>query len=122
MTAYGFKLNLYETLVKRSYSSNGTTIYYYIWADSDGSEHFFYQDENDPTTFRDDSGLLMTLTVPTSGNPTITDINKNVREFISYDSNSSSYVLRDIKDKVGNKVRFVYNSSNRISEIKTESV
>ena len=116
MTSYGFKLNLTESLVRRSYSSEGSTVYYYVWSDADGTEHYFYPTDV-PTVFRDDSGLLLTLNVPTSGNPTITDIDKNVREFISYGSNSGSYVLRDIKDKVGNKVNFIYNTSNQISEV-----
>ena len=117
VTPYGFKLNLAESLVRRNYSSEGATVYYYVWSDADGTEHYFYPTD-DPTVFIDDSGLLMTLTVPTSGNPTITDVDKNARVFVSYGSSSGSYILRDFKDKVGNKVYFVYNTSNQISAIK----
>ena len=117
ITAYGFKLNLVETLVRRTYTSGNGSVICYVWTDGDGTEHYFYQAEGDSTKYVDDSGLLLTLTVPTSGNPTITDINENERTFVSY-SDSSAYVLRDISDKIGNKVSFTYDSSKQITEIR----
>ena len=112
----GFKLNLQETLVKRSQSSTYSSITFYVWTDADGTEHFFYPTDTE-NIYRDDSGLLLELDLTTSTNPTITDINKNVRTFARFDSNINRWRLSEISDKIGNKLRLVYNSNGWITTV-----
>ena len=117
----GFKLNLYETVVKRTTSSTNGTLAYYIWADGDGTEHFFYQSEDDPNVYIDDSGLLLTLVVETDTydgysypytTVKITDVDQNVRIFERFvdDANYSQgpWYLTAIDDKVGNRMILSY--------------
>ena len=110
----GFKLNLHETLIKKAYvNAEGATSYYFIWADADGTEHYFM-----PTTisgtYMDEDGLLLTLVE--GATCTITDSNDNVRTFTSRSRPSgtiSGWYLSSIADKNGNKVTFTVDSSYR---------
>ncbi len=114
--ADGFKLNFAETLLKESYYSSGALKYYYIWADADGTEHFFYPTET-ANIYRDDSGLLLTLDASTSTNPTITALNKTVRRFAAISGSSVAFRLSQITDKSGNSVTLVYNTYNQVTAI-----
>lgn len=110
----GFKLNLHETLIKKSYiDEDGVTAYYFIWADSDGTEHYFMSTETSGT-YIDEDGLLLTLVEGTTC--TITDSNENVRTFASRSTPSgtvSGWYLTSIADKTGNKVTFSFDTSLR---------
>ena len=110
----GFKLNLHETLIKKSYiNAEGATAYYFIWADADGTEHYFMPTATSGT-YLDEDGLLLTLIESTTC--TITDSNKNVRTFTSRSHPSgtiSGWYLSSIADKNGNKVTFTVDSNYR---------
>lgn len=110
----GFKLNLHETLIKKSYiNAEGATAYYFIWADADGTEHYFMPTATSGT-YLDEDGLLLTLIESTTC--TITDSNKNVRTFTSRSHPSgtiSGWYLSSIADKNGNKVTFAVDSNYR---------
>ena len=110
----GFKLNLHETLIKKSYiNAEGATSYYFVWADADGTEHYFMPTETSGT-YTDEDGMLMTLVESTTC--TITDSNENVRTFTSRSRPSgtiSGWYLSSIADKNGNKVTFTVDSSYR---------
>lgn len=110
----GFKLNLHETLIKKSYiDAEGATAYYFIWADADGTEHYFMPTDTDGT-YADEDGMLMTLVESTTC--TITDSNENVRTFTSRSRPSgtiSGWYLSSIADRNGNKVTFTVDSSYR---------
>lgn len=111
-TPYGFKWNIQETLLKKSYTdAEGTDTDLYIWADSDGTEHYFL-----PTsvsgTYRDEDGLQMTLTEHSSSFCKIEDNNQNVRNFY-YQSNLAVWYLHDCTDTNGNQLIFTYDSSCR---------
>ena len=114
----GFKLNLHETLIKKSYTNeSGSTAYYFIWADSDGTEHYFMP-TSQSTTYTDEDGLQLTLVEGTTC--TITDTNKNVRTFTSRSRPSgtvSGWYLSSISDKTGNKVTITVDSSYRPTKI-----
>ncbi len=117
--ASGFKLSICETLIKKSYiTEDGSTSYYYIWADGDGTEHYFMPSTTDTTTYVDEDGLLLTLAEKTASNTcTITDSGKNIRTFnkcSSYPSGTqAAYYLSHITDKNGNAVVFTVDSSYR---------
>ena len=110
----GFKLNLHETLIKKSYiDAEGAAAYYFIWADADGTEHYFMPTETSGT-YADEDGMLMTLVESTTC--TITDSNENVRTFPSRSRPSgttSGWYLSSIADKNGNKITFTVDSSYR---------
>lgn len=110
----GFKLNLHETLIKKSYiDAEGATAYYFIWADADGTEHYFMPTETS-RTYSDEDGLLLTLVEGTTC--TITDSDANVRTFTSRSRPSgtiSGWYLSSIADKNGNQVTFEVDSSYR---------
>ena len=110
----GFKLNLNETLIKKSYiNASGSTAYYFVWADGDGTEHYFMPTATSGT-YKDEDGLLLTLVEGTTC--TITDSNDTIRTFTSrsYPSGTSSgWYLSSITDKNGNKVTFTVDSSYR---------
>jgi hypothetical protein len=110
--ASGYKLSICETLIKKSYiTEDGATSYYYIWADGDGTEHYFMPSTTDATTYVDEDGLLLTLVEKTASNTcTITDSGKNIRTFNkcrSYPGGTlAAYYLSRITDKSGNAVAF----------------
>ena len=112
----GFKLNITETLVKKSYTTqNGTSKNMFIWADGDGTEHYFMPTSTSGT-YEDEDGLLLTLKEESSV-CTITDINHNVRTFSSMSGSLSNvqsrWYLTSIADKSGNKVLFSFDTSYR---------
>ena len=118
--AYGFKLNLCETVVKESYVDiAGVEKDVYIYSDGDGTEHYFYQalDENGApitNTYHDDSGLRLSLVDSTSGF-TIKSIDGTVKRFTKRSGNISGtsgvWYLTKITDRVGNAVEITLNSS-----------
>ena len=62
-TPKSFKLNINETLIKKWYiNKEGDTAPYYIWSDSDGTEHYFFPKEGS-LDYEDEDGLHLTLCV-----------------------------------------------------------
>ena len=120
---YGFKLNICETVIKKSFVDNtGTTKYYYVYADADGTEHGFYVSSTDSSVYIDENGMQKTLTVNSDGNVEITDDSKWTRTFTKKTSNPSSSVsgawyLTKITDGVGNAIIFTYDSSLRPTKV-----
>lgn len=112
----GFKLNLSETLIMRGYDA---TNYYFVWSDSDGTEHYFLPVEygTGEMIYEDEEGLHLTLVFNTStATATITDDNDTVRSFAitSYPSAADvGFALSSITDKNGNKVSFSLDSNGR---------
>jgi hypothetical protein len=58
-TGYGWKISACESIVK-PHGQN-----YYVWADGDGTEHYFLPDTSTTASndYKDEDGLLLTLTV-----------------------------------------------------------
>ena len=113
---FGFKLNIQETLVKKKYTSaEGSDVYYYIWADADGTEHAFMPVGTSTTEYEDEDGLQLKLTVSDT-TCTLTDDSKTVKTFSKLSSNAGSDIyggwhLTSITDKNNNAVIFEFNAS-----------
>ena len=98
----GFKLNIQETIVRKSYQNdNNVTRYYYALYDADGTTHHFFSDSSD--NYYDDSGLRLALTF-SGNNVLITDTSNTVRTYSKI--NNTSWYLTSIKDKYGNELVF----------------
>ena len=108
-----FKLNIQETLVKRSYlNSSGVTSYFYIYSDADGTEHYLFPTST-ANVYTDEDGLRLRLTVSTAS-ATLTYTDKTVKTFTSTTSNSAdSLYLTKITDKNGNAVSFTFDNRYR---------
>ena len=106
-TGYGWKISACESIVK-PHGQN-----YYVWADGDGTEHYFLPDTSTTAfnDYKDEDGLLLTLTVQANGY-TITDIDNNIRFFAKTSSTADydeSGLLNHIQDAYGNKILFSLN-------------
>ena len=121
-TAYtpkGFKMNMQETLYeKHLMGAEGGSVLYYVWSDSDGTEHYFLPTSEDGI-YADEDGLLLTLTEGTS-TCTVKDSNDNVRAFSKRTGLSGAWYLSSITDKNGNKLIFTFDSSARPTAVKLE--
>ena len=110
---YGFKLNIQETIVERSYTdANGASRTYYLLYDSDGSTHGFYRNYF-TGPYYDNDGLRLTLTKGTNA-ITIEDVNHNVK---TYSPINGGWHLTSISDNSGNQLIFEFNSSNQPKKI-----
>ena len=118
---YGMKLNVNESLTSKSYVDTfGDVRTYYIWTDSDGTEHEFYPDGDTDSVYKDVDGLLLTLTV--NGRICeITDMSHNVRTFtksgVDRTKVIAGFILQSITDQNGNKLSYVYLEDGKISKI-----
>lgn len=120
-TAKGYKLNISETLLKKSYiSENDVTKYMFIWSDADGTEHYFMP-TGTPGTYTDEAGMHLTLAESTN-QCTIKDDSDNVRYFSKQSSTPSNAIsgwyLTSVEDQNGNKLSFGFDSSNRPTSVK----
>ena len=105
---HGFKLNVQETIVLKSYrDDNDISHNYYVLYDADGSTHRFYRNGYSGPYY-DDDGLQLSLNVETNV-ITIEDIDHNVKTYAKI--NDSSWYLSRIKDKFGNELTFIINTA-----------
>lgn len=113
------KLNINETLIKKWYiNQEGDTAPCYIWADGDGTEHYFFPKE-DSLDYEDEDGLHLTLSVSTSS-CTMTDSNGTVKTFSSKTHPSGvdgAWYLSRITDKSGNALKITVDSSYRPTKL-----
>ena len=115
---YGFKFNMQETIIKKTYtSSTNSTKYHYIWSDADGTEHYFHLVDGSSTEYRDEDGLQLVLNTSSSTTLTITDNSKTVRKFTKITSppsgTSGAWYLTSITDVNNNAISFTIDSSFR---------
>ena len=95
----------------------------FIWADSDGTEHYFLPTTTE-NTYADEDGLLLTLFENTTVSPnvcTITDSNRNIKTFSKLSSQPSGTVsgwyLSSVADLNGNKLTFGFESGPRPTSV-----
>ena len=109
----GFKLNIQETIVQKSYSNEEVVDYvYYVLNDSDGTSHCFFEDENGK--YYDDDGLRLELTV-SEGSIQIKDTSEIAKNYSQL--NDFSWHLTSITDKYGNQLSFYFNESNQPTKV-----
>ena len=115
----GFKLNICETVIEKYYTdSAGQASWYYVYADADGTEHSFYQVDQNVEIYYDDSGLQKVLVYNTDDTITITDDSKTTKKFIlSPASGADKWYLKEITDKNGNSVIFTFDSSPKPTKV-----
>ncbi len=116
---YGLKLNTNESIVERTYTDeDGETKTFYIWADGDGTEHYFMYNE-DTQEWKDEDGLGLTLEINAS-EYAIKDQSHQTRHFTNSSGSDYIYaggVLKNIEDQYGNKLRFNYNAKGQTTTI-----
>ncbi len=128
---YGWRTNYNQRVYPMDGNSN-----YYVWEDADGTKHYFLRTSSTSTTYKDEDGLNLTLTVSSSGSSVITDLNGNRSNFdskgrlisqynyqfmpsyilISY-TDTNSYRISSIQDGAYRKYNFTYNTNNLLSQI-----
>ena len=119
ISPYGFKLNIQETIIKKKYKGpTYNDVYYYIWSDSDGTEHWFKQKSGSTTEYEDEDGLQLTLTTVNSSQITIKDDSGVVKCFSKMTGNPASDVyeswyLSSVRDGYYNTVSFSFDSAYR---------
>ena len=129
--ANGFKLNMNETLIKKSYvNGSGETSIYYVWADADGTEHYFLPStlENEENIYYDEDGLQLKLVVDLVDDNEktyckIVDSTHNERIFYILGGAPSSeglavYHLEQLKDRNGNILSFIMDGAHKPNDIK----
>ena len=94
----GFKLNVQETVVEATVGN----MTYYVHSDSDGTEHYYYNYDNNSVYYSED-GLGFSIT-KSNGNYCLSDDYGNTKTF-----NSSGYLTR-IEDVNGNAQEYTYTS------------
>ena len=119
ISPYGFKLNFQETIIKKTYKgSTYNDVDYYIWSDSDGTEHWFGQKSGSTTEYEDEDGLQLTLKTVSSSLITIKDDSGVVKCFSKMTGNPGSDVyeswyLSSIYDSDDNKISFTFDAAYR---------
>lgn len=117
---YGFKWNMCESLLlKQYYNPNGVLMSYYVWLDSDGTEHAFMP-TGTADVYVDEDGLMLTLIYDGSETFIIRDNEQNMRIFAKRASSSyfnSGAILQYIMDKNGNAIEFTSDSYGRVTGI-----
>lgn len=114
-TGQGLKLSISESIMEGAYTDkNGEPQTYFVWSDSDGTEHYFLCDEYERSSvedpydreYKDEDGLQLTLTINTSENKIVITHSDGSCRVFSAEFNSNKYcgVLSYLQDKYGNRL------------------
>ncbi|MBR2971776.1 MAG: hypothetical protein IKC61_02475 [Clostridia bacterium] len=118
--AYGFKINACESIIEKISRINpDEPERYYIYADSDGSEHEFHLDSENRYTDADGLGLELQIN---EDSLVIIDSSKTVRRFLRLPDDvtgiiKSRWCLSEIEDVNGNKLVFSADAYKRPTSI-----
>ena len=137
-TGLGWKLNIQQTIRPSTdfcLEDDNSDRYPYVYTDADGTDHYFIKEtKNGTTTYKDEDGLKLELTINTSDNNayyTITDDkdNKlvfnndgNLNKIVDSNGNTTEYVISSgiittVKDDTANQLTTTRNSYNYITSI-----
>ena len=123
------KLNYQETVMPVTLTDEtGSSTEYYVWSDSDGTEHYFYRESDN--LYKDEDGLHLTLSLTSQdGNEyyLIEDtVSKTVRTFKIYSDSTNIMprggVLQSITDKFDNMLLFDLNERGQPTKISVKPV
>ncbi|MBQ7826731.1 MAG: DNRLRE domain-containing protein, partial [Clostridia bacterium] len=121
IAANGFKLNLSETLLFKTYGDSDD---YLVFSDGDGTEHYFMPTSGGVSEilFVDESGLHHTLAFDmVAGTCTVTDSDHTVKVYKRTSTQpldaEFGFYLSSITDKSGNKVTFTVDSNYRVTAV-----
>lgn len=115
---YGWRTNFNQTVTTRTLprTINGVVqnITYYVWEDSDGTKHYFYQTAEN--TYQDEDGLELTLTL--EGDDLACKIVDKYGSTCYFDSEGRLYKLEN-NQKTKSSITITYTTTNdrRISTI-----
>ena len=129
-TGYGFKLNIYETVVSKSFvtTPSGTQKTVYIYNDVDGTAHSFVKKADVAATetteaytlYVDEDGLQKYMLV-FSSRIELYDDTRMTRSFTKLATNptgtTGGWYLTSIKDQNGNAVSFTYDTKYRPTKV-----
>ena len=116
--AKGFKFNGHETVMRCYYNGiDGENAFYYVWADTDGTEHYFYEKEGS-SVYEDEDGLGCKLEIVSDTELKITDANFNTRTFTHLtgpmlENVTKAWYLTSLTDKNGNMLSFTFTQSGK---------
>lgn len=123
-TARGFKISACETIIERIVNIDSeTTLHYYVYTDSDGTEHELHETSIEGI-YKDIDGLGLTLTVESSSLE-LSDDTKTVRRFSPISTpatnlSDSNWYLAEIEDISGNKLVFEVDTDYRPTAVKIQ--
>lgn len=118
----GFRFSFQETIIQRQYlSPDHLLVNYYVWSDSDGTEHYFVPIDSGSSLYQDEDGLMLILDASAT-NLTITDTSKTVKTFtkrstVTGDGVLGGWYLTKITDANNNQLIFTYDSALRPTKI-----
>ena len=108
---YGWKLNIQETVysvtfqVPKTSSKESYSVTYLVYNDGDGTEHYFWGDQDqNPNLFVDEDGLGLEIS-KSNNTYVMKDAKDNVKTFVNG-------LLYKVSDANGNTIKIVYNTSN----------
>ena len=109
----GWRLNYQQTLLPSStfgLTGSAASRYPYVYTDGDGTEHYIYKKvENGETTYQDEDGLNLILTVNTSSKYARYKLTDEKDNFYEFDTNG---LLRKMIDANGNYLTVKYSDTN----------
>ena len=108
---YGWRTNYNQTVEAINNSNMNAS---YVWADGDGTKHYFIA-SSDGSGYIDEDGLELTLTVSSSGTYTITDKIGNKSNFDSKGRLTSQVNNQATTSSIG--ITYTSSTSKRISKI-----
>ena len=109
---YGWRTNFHQSV--RSYEEGVKP--YYVWHDSDGTQHYFYQTEEDINTYQDEDGLSLTLTVVADHNCSYKIVDK-LGNTSYFDSQGRLYKMANNQEEPSSITIEYCGTTNQISKV-----
>ena len=105
----GWKLNIQQTIIPISETDGVDSSYKYVYADSDGTEHYFYLNDENELVDEDDLGLTLTASETQYVIKDSSDYTKTFK-IVSESSISKGYLISET-DSDGNTITYTYDET-----------